>query len=77
VLLCLSLLPAEAQEHPPELEAIYKRGVELYQAGKYVEAIPVAEEYITVAEARFGQEHVFYANGLRNLGSISAVFMGR
>ena len=41
----LWLLPVQAQEQPPELEAIYKRGFALYEAGKYAEAIPIAEEY--------------------------------
>src|SRR5262245_39031357 len=49
----LWLLPTQAQEQPPELEAIYQRGLKLYEAGKYAEAIPVAEEYISVAGAKY------------------------
>jgi tetratricopeptide (TPR) repeat protein len=70
VLLVLALLPVRAQEQPPELEAIYKRGLQLYQAGKYAEAIPVAEEYIAVAAAKFGEQHPHYASGLGALGTL-------
>jgi hypothetical protein len=45
LLIALSV-PLRAQEQPPELEAIYKRGLPLYEAGKFAEAIPVMEEYI-------------------------------
>ena len=68
LLLGLWVLPLRAQEQPPELEAIYKRGLQLYQAGKFAEAIPVAEEYIAVAAAKFGEEHPLYAGGLGALG---------
>jgi tetratricopeptide (TPR) repeat protein/CHAT domain-containing protein len=64
----LWLAPARAQEQPPELDAIYQRGFKLYQAGKYAEAIPIAEEYISAAEAKYGKEHPLYATGLWYLG---------
>ena len=70
VLLGLWLLPVQAQEQPPELEAIYKRGLQLYQAGKYAEAVPVAEEYIDVARAKFGERHPHYATGLGYLADL-------
>jgi tetratricopeptide (TPR) repeat protein/CHAT domain-containing protein len=64
----LWLQTAHAQEQPPELAAIYQQGLALYEAGKYAEAIPVAEEYISVAGARYGKEHPLYAAGLGYLG---------
>ena len=67
LLIALSV-PLRAQEQPPELEAIHKRGLQLYQAGKFAEAIPVVEEYIAVAAAKFGEEHPLYAGGLGGLG---------
>jgi tetratricopeptide (TPR) repeat protein len=70
VLLALSLLRVQAQEQPPELDAIYKRGLELYLSGKYAEAVPVAEEYIAVAAAKFGEGDPLYAKGLWYLGAI-------
>jgi WD40 repeat protein/tetratricopeptide (TPR) repeat protein len=68
VLLALSLVHVQAQEQPPELETIYKRGLQLYQAGKYSEAVPIAEEYVSVAAAKYGEQHQLYATGLGYLG---------
>jgi tetratricopeptide repeat protein len=36
----------------------------LYEAGKVAEAVPVAEEYIRVAAATYGERHPHYATGL-------------
>jgi tetratricopeptide (TPR) repeat protein len=68
LLLGLWRVPVLAQGQPPELETIYKRGFELYQAGKVAEAVPIAEEYISVAAAKYGEQHQFYATGLGYLG---------
>src|SRR5260221_13663351 len=68
LLLGVWLTSAWAQEQSPELEAIYKRGLQLYETGKYAEAIPFAEEYIGVARAKFGEQHPHYATGLGYLG---------
>ena len=70
LILAILLSPLAAQEQSPELDAIYKRGFELYQAGKYLEAIPIAEEYIGAAASRFGEESLQYANGLGYLGVV-------
>ena len=67
LLIALSV-PIRAQEQPPELEAIYKRGLQLYEAGKFAEAVPIAEEYISVAAATYGEQHPLYATGLGYLG---------
>jgi len=48
----------------PELQAIYQRGLQLYQAGKYADAVPIAEEYVGVAAARYGEQHQIYATAL-------------
>jgi tetratricopeptide (TPR) repeat protein len=69
-LLGLWLISAWGQEQPPELEAIYKRGLQLYEAGKFADAVPVAEEYISVARAKYGEEHPVYATGLVYLGAL-------
>ena len=58
------LMHVEAQEQPPELQAIYQRGLQLYQAGKYADAVPIAEEYVGVAAARYGEQHQIYATAL-------------
>jgi tetratricopeptide (TPR) repeat protein len=66
LLVPIHLVPAQAQS--PELDELYKRGVELYQAGKYAEAVPIAEQYIKVAAANFGEDNPVYASGLGYLG---------
>jgi hypothetical protein len=52
LLLGVWIIPARAQEHPPEQEAIFKRGFQLYEAGKFAEAVPVAVAQ-GIAGARF------------------------
>ena len=46
---------------------------QLYQAGKYAEAIPIAERYVQVIEARHGKEGTEYALALNNLGELFRV----
>jgi CHAT domain-containing protein/tetratricopeptide (TPR) repeat protein len=70
LLLGIWLIPARAQEQPPELDAIYKRCLQLYKAGKFAEAVPVIEEYIGVARVKFGEQHPLYAGGLGALGTL-------
>jgi tetratricopeptide (TPR) repeat protein len=57
-------VPAVAQERPAEFEEMYQRGLALYEAGKYAEAIPIAEQYLALAAARYGEQHLWYATGL-------------
>ena len=68
LLLCLCRLQVQAQELPSELEVIYQRGLQLYEAGKFAETVPIAEEYISVAAAKYGEQHPLYATGLGYLG---------
>jgi hypothetical protein len=42
------------------------RGLELYEAGKF--AVPVAEEFIAIAMARFGEQHPLFAEDIGGLG---------
>jgi tetratricopeptide (TPR) repeat protein len=63
-LFIMHFLPAVAQERPPEFEEMYQRGLALYEAGKYAEAIPIAEQYLALAAARYGEQHLWYATGL-------------
>jgi tetratricopeptide (TPR) repeat protein len=50
------------------LDALFKRAYELYVAERYAEAVPIAEKYLAIAAARFGDQHPFYALGLGYLG---------
>jgi len=67
VLLFIPLHVSPARAQTQELQALFERGYELYTTGKYAEAIPVAEEYIALAKARFGESHLEYAKGLSYL----------
>jgi tetratricopeptide (TPR) repeat protein/CHAT domain-containing protein len=66
--LCFQVV--EAQERPPELETLHKRALELYQAKKFTDAIPIVEEYLAAAAAGFGEQHPHYATGLGYLADL-------
>jgi tetratricopeptide (TPR) repeat protein len=53
-----------------ELEALNQRVTELYRAGKYAEAIPLAERYAAAMKARYGPERPEYATALNNLAGL-------
>jgi tetratricopeptide (TPR) repeat protein len=68
LLLGSSLFPAQGQEQPPEEPANFLARVnQLYQAGKYAEAIPIAEHYAKAIEVRNGTETPEYALALNEL----------
>jgi tetratricopeptide (TPR) repeat protein len=61
----LCALPSSAQESSwKELNA---QVVELYQQGKYAQAVPIAKEAVKVAEATFGPDDARVATALNNL----------
>jgi tetratricopeptide (TPR) repeat protein len=62
------LAPAQAQS--PDLDDLYRRGVELYQAGRYADAVPIVEQFIKVAAATLGEESPTYASGLGDLAAL-------
>ena len=49
---------------------LYEQFLELYHAGKYKEALPVAEEYVNLAREQYGENHFEYAIALNNLAEI-------
>ena len=49
---------------------------QLYQAGKYEQAIPLAEQALTLAKKMYGEEHPAVATSLNNLGLLYSS-MGR
>jgi hypothetical protein len=53
MLLVNSFLGAPAEE----AAALTKRAVELYRAGKFSEAIPLAQRALTIVEKALGSEH--------------------
>jgi CHAT domain-containing protein/tetratricopeptide (TPR) repeat protein len=66
-----TLPPASAQSpRDVELSAMNRRVEELYQAGKYSEAIPLAERYMAATGARYTEATPEYAAALNNLGRL-------
>ena len=57
----LALVPAGAQQS--DLQAIYKRFQEYYQAGNYAAAVVEAQKLEAVVKGRFGTSHADYAAG--------------
>jgi CHAT domain-containing protein/tetratricopeptide (TPR) repeat protein len=53
-----------------ELYALNKQIQQLHQAGKYAEALPIAERYVAVAKARFGERHTEYATAVSWLAQV-------
>src|SRR5947207_1544287 len=53
-----------------ELETVYQRVIAMFNAGKYAEAIPIAEQYASAVRARHGEDHSEYATALNNLAAL-------
>ena len=70
VLFAIALAPPLALAQSPsdaELQAVNSRVIELYQTGKYAEAIPLARRYASGIKARSGDNAPDYATALNNL----------
>jgi tetratricopeptide (TPR) repeat protein/CHAT domain-containing protein len=61
-------VPASAQQD--EAAALNKRVGELYQAGKFSEAIPLAQRALTIGEKALGPDHLAVAPLLNNLAQL-------
>jgi len=72
VLLVAGVLPAGSAcaQSDAELKALNQRVIELHRAGKYREAIPLAERYAKAVKARHGPDHPDVANALSNLAQL-------
>jgi TonB family protein len=53
-----------------EAKSLSVKVVQLYQAGKFDEALPLAEQVVKLREEAVGQEHQSVAEALKNLGAI-------
>jgi CHAT domain-containing protein/Tfp pilus assembly protein PilF len=60
-----------------ELEALNNRILALRDAGKYAEALPLAEQYLEATKQRHGEEHESHATALNNLGVLLDEGFGR
>jgi CHAT domain-containing protein len=70
VLFAIAVAPLPAVAQSPsdaELKAMNSRVIELYRAGKYGEAIPLAERYAAATAARSSENAPEYAAALNNL----------
>jgi CHAT domain-containing protein/Tfp pilus assembly protein PilF len=73
--LCLLLLPLYAiaesnlshDENFKKAEALNNKGIELYNAGKYEEALPYAKQVLEIIEKTLGKNHPSTAQSLNNL----------
>jgi esterase/lipase superfamily enzyme/Tfp pilus assembly protein PilF len=60
-------VPSVKAQSDEDLEALNQQVVELYRAGKYGEATPLAERYVALTKSRHGEEHAQHATALNNL----------
>ena len=59
-----------AQDDDPGV--LNRQVLQLYQQGKYQEAIPLAEKVLAITKGRLGPEHPNIATSLRNLAFLYA-----
>ena len=73
-LLCLlqpgPRLIADEQDDQARLASLNQQVIELCQAGKFNEAVPIAQEFLDLCEKRFGPDHPDTADALYNLGDL-------
>jgi len=62
-------VPAAAQQ-AEDADALNAQVVRLYQAGKYAEAIPIAERVLAIREKALGPDHPDVATSLNNLAEL-------
>jgi CHAT domain-containing protein len=65
----VSASPARSQ-NGDELATVFQQSVQLYQAGKYIEAVPFSERYVKLTQERVGPDHADYATALHGLGTV-------
>jgi CHAT domain-containing protein/tetratricopeptide (TPR) repeat protein len=59
-----------AAQYADDVDALNRRVLELYGAGKYAEAVPLARRYADAMKARRGSDHPDYATALNNLSQL-------
>ena len=65
--------PTQSNQQSPELqeaEKLNQQVEQLYQQGKYAEAIPLAEKALAIQEKVLGKEHPDVATSLNNLAAL-------
>ena len=64
VVVALHWCPTTAHAKSDNLDALNKQVHQLYQVGKYAEAIPLVERYVTLAYERYGLERTELATAI-------------
>jgi tetratricopeptide (TPR) repeat protein len=64
------LLVADQKDDLAKLSLLNKQFTELYQAGKFREAIPIAQELLEFCEKALGSDHPYTATFLNNLAGL-------
>jgi len=64
------LLMADGEDDQAKLSYLNKQVIELYQAGKFTEAIPIALEAVELSEKALGPDHPDTVTALNNLGEL-------
>ncbi len=62
------IVPSYAEQD--EASRLERQSTELYQAGKYAAALPVAQQLLAIREKEFGPDHAMVAMPLNDLGTI-------
>jgi len=70
MMVAVVMLGSVRAQSDEELKALNQRVIELYRAGKYTEAIPLAERYADAVKGRHGQDHPDVATALNNLAAL-------
>jgi len=63
-------LIAHDQDEEAKRSSLNQQVIELCQAGKFNEAVPIAQEFLELCEKRFGPDHPETADALCNLGEV-------
>jgi tetratricopeptide (TPR) repeat protein len=63
-------LIADEQDDGAKVLSLNKQVIELYQAGKFSEAIPIAQEFLELCEKAVGPNHPGTAYALNNLATL-------
>ena len=69
-LLCLALWPEAARAQSEERDEAYRRGLALYQAGRYAEADPLLKRSLGIQVKARGPEHPYVAQSLENYAAL-------
>ncbi len=68
--LVLNVAPVSGQQELDEAKSLNQQVVKLYQAGKYAEAIPLAQRALAIREKALGPAHPKVAKSFNDLAAL-------